>query len=156
MRAARSTRPRNASSFSPGSRGLLSTWKVYHDFVDALQTLWQSLRLMAKEGETTAATECEELRHEVAELKEVIRVLIDSIDEVRDELQWLARNGLPTGESLPMSPVLKQMAADPCADDWGERLVIERGNTDAPVEHQTEPTKSTPEMPELPKPGKLF
>jgi hypothetical protein len=111
---------------------------------------------MAKEGEPPATTECEELQHEVAELKDVVRVLIDSIDEVRDELQWLARNGLPTGEPLPTSPVLKQMAADPCADDWGDRLVIERGDTDASAERETEPTNSTPKLPELPKPGKLF
>ena len=111
---------------------------------------------MAKEGEPPATTECEELRHEVADLKEVVRVLIDSIDEVRDELQWLARNGLPTGEPLPTSPVLKQMAADPCADDWGDRLVIERGDTDATTKHPTGPTNSTPDMPELPKPGELF
>ncbi len=111
---------------------------------------------MAKEGEPPATTEFEELRHEVAELKEVVRVLIDSIDEVRDELQWLARNGLPTGDPLPTSPVLKQMAADPCADDWGDRLVIERGDTVVPAERETEPTNSTPELPELPESGKLF
>ncbi|TWT61673.1 hypothetical protein [Rubinisphaera italica] len=106
--------------------------------------------------ESAAGSECEELRHEVAELKDVIHVLIDSIDEVRNELQWLARNGLPTGEPVPASPVLKQMAADPCADDWGERLVVERGDTDVPPERETELTNSTPRLPELPEPGKLF
>ena len=111
---------------------------------------------MAKGRETSATTECEELRHEVAELKDVIGVLINSIDELRDELQWLTRNGLPTGEPLPTSPVLKQMAADPCAADWGDRLVIERGDTDTTAEQQTKPTGSGDATPTLPQPGKLF
>lgn len=71
--------------------------------------------------------ETAELRQEVAELKDRVRVLTDAVDELREELQWLTRNGLPRHEPPAVSPVLKQMAADPTADDWNEQLVIARG-----------------------------
>ena len=89
---------------------------------------------MAKSRSNTppAPDEIVELREGITSLKDHIRVLVDAIDEVREELSWLTRNGLPSRESLPPVPVLKRMAADPCADDWGERLVIERGGPEAP------------------------
>lgn len=111
---------------------------------------------MARPTEQQPAEQSEitELREEIADLKDHIRVLIDTIDEVREELQWLTRNGLPSSEPLPTTPVLKQMAADPCAEDWGERLVIERGDSSAPDKPQTD-SPGDPSQPKLP-PGKLF
>ena len=108
---------------------------------------------MSKFRTATETNEDQELRDAVAELKDHIRVLIDSIDEVRDELQWLTRNGLPSAEPLPIVPVLKQMAADPCADDWSERLVIARGDSQSPPgepDHVADPPSPKP------PPGNLF
>lgn len=46
------------------------------------------------------------------------------MDEIREDFSWLTRNGLPV---QPIEHVhVKRMALDPCADDWGERLEIER------------------------------
>ncbi|MCC7420984.1 MAG: hypothetical protein IT428_11945 [Planctomycetaceae bacterium] len=73
-------------------------------------------------------TEIGDLRTELADLKQSIGVLVDVMDGIREELQWLSRNGLPPHEErLPPSPVLKQMAADPCDPNWGDKLVIARG-----------------------------
>lgn len=109
---------------------------------------------MAKRGEQAAGPDdIEELRHEVADLKDHVRLLVDAIDELREELQWLTRNGLPSRDPPAPVPVLKQMAADPCADDWGERLVIVRGDT-PPIDKA--PASSAPEPAAKPTAGKLF
>ncbi len=109
---------------------------------------------MAKRrAQATERDEIDELRQEVADLKNHVGVLIDAIDELRQELQWLTRNGLPSREEPRPIPVLKRMAADPCAADWGERLVIERGETPT-----AKPNVETPpaDPPAKPPPGKLF
>lgn len=107
-----------------------------------------------------APDEIVELREEIASLKDHIRLLVDAIDEVREELSWLTRNGLPSREPLPPIPVLKQMALDPCAEDWGERLVIERGESHRPSQEPTDPTESQPVEPPAAsppaRPGLLF
>ncbi len=103
----------------------------------------------AKSVPPPAPDEIAELRQEIASLKDHIRLLVDAIDEVREELGWLTRNGLPLRDPLPPIPVLKQMALDPCAEDWGERLVIERGEPKRPV---AEP-KTTPVIPQPPNPN---
>ncbi len=112
-----------------------------------------------------ASDEITELREEIASLKDHIRLLVDAIDEVREELSWLARNGLPSREPLPPVPVLKQLAADPCADDWGERLVIDYGTRDTNDETQpavvpeTASDEATPtpvEQSAPARPGHLF
>lgn len=77
------------------------------------------------------------LRDEVTDLKNQVRVLSDILDEIREELQWVTRNGLPIPEPLPTVPVLKRMAVDPCANDWNERLVIVRGEFPEPESRQT-------------------
>lgn len=72
--------------------------------------------------------EIADLRSEVRELKQSIGVLIDVMNDVREELAWLTRNEIPRCEvPLAVSPVLKQMALDPCDPTWGEKLVIARG-----------------------------
>lgn len=99
----------------------------------------------SRSNSSPAPDEIVELREEITSLKDHIRVLVDDIDEVREELSWLTRNGfLPSREPLPPVPVLKRMAADPCADDWGERLVIERGGSEAPSTEAVEKTVPPP------------
>ena len=117
---------------------------------------------MAKAHSSTppAPDEIAELREEIASLKDHIRLLVDAIDEVREELSWLTRNGLPSQEPLPPVPVLKQMALDPCAEDWGERLVIERGDARPSPPGDSEPMVPQPATlpPQSPpsRPGHLF
>jgi hypothetical protein len=62
--------------------------------------------------------------NEIAQL----RVLSDILDEIREELQRVTRNGLPVRELPAAIPTLKRMAINPCAEDLGERLVIEYGH----------------------------
>lgn len=114
----------------------------------------------SRSNEPPAPDEVAELREEIASLKDHIRLLVDAIDEVREELQWLTRNGLPTRDPPAPIPVLKQMAADPCADDWGERLVIERGEAGQLPPDDSEPIVPQPVAlpPQSPpsRPGHLF
>ena len=77
-----------------------------------------------------ASDETAQLREEVTDLKNQVRVLSDILDEIRVDLQWVTQNGLPIRESLPACPTLKRMAVDPCAEDWGERLVMEFGTAE--------------------------
>lgn len=58
-----------------------------------------------------------ELRREIADLKDQVRVLTDILDEVSEDFQWVTRNGLPLWTPHPISPALKQMALDPLAED---------------------------------------
>jgi hypothetical protein len=81
---------------------------------------------MAKRLQVPAGDENAELRRDITDLKDEVRVLRDILDEIRDELQWVTRNGVPVQVSHPVSPVLRQMALDPMAKDWGERLHIVR------------------------------
>ncbi|MEZ6131130.1 MAG: hypothetical protein R3C59_20855 [Planctomycetaceae bacterium] len=107
----------------------------------------------ARSSESQAPEEIAELREEIASLKDHIRLLVDAIDEVREELSWLTRNGLPSREPLPPVPVLKQMAADPCADDWGERLVIDYGTRNTNGETQPIVTPETASVEAAPTPS---
>lgn len=75
----------------------------------------------------------QELNDRIAQLTCEVHVLSTILDEVREQLSWLSHNGLPPhAESLNCHTVLKRMAADPTAEDWGQRLEIEHpdGSTD--------------------------
>lgn len=86
---------------------------------------------MAKRAEVLTPDEIWELRREMAELKDNIRVLSDVLYEIREEISWLTRNGLPIQEErLHVAPVVKRMALNPAASDWAERLEIARGDCD--------------------------
>ena len=68
------------------------------------------------------------LAESVDRLTSELRVLRQVLDEVREDVSWVTRNG------LPVRPVeyscVKRMALDPCAEDWGEKLVVERSTYD--------------------------
>jgi hypothetical protein len=100
------------------------------------------LQLMTKRSETPAFDEAAELRREIADLKDQVKVLTDVLDEIRDDIQWVTRNGLPLRTPHAVSPVLKQMALDPLAEDWGERLQIVRQASNE-AEGEIQPTQST-------------
>jgi hypothetical protein len=69
----------------------------------------------------------DDLRLEVGRLREHIGELQSAIDGIREEL-WLLTGNRRPAEPPVVTPVLKKMAADPCADDWNERLLIIRGD----------------------------
>ena len=60
----------------------------------------------------------------VDRLSAEVRVLRDVLAEIREDFSWVTRNGLPI---QPVEHVhVRRMARDVNADDWSERLVIER------------------------------
>ncbi len=74
-------------------------------------------------------------------------------DEIREEISWVTRNGLTLRTPLPVSPVLKRMALDPMAADWGERLQIVRQECEA-ADAEAPPVQ--PAATRKPPPGQLF
>lgn len=68
----------------------------------------------------------ERLADSIDHLTAELRVLREVLDEIREDFSWLTRNGLPI---QPIEHVhVKRMALDPCAEDWGEHLEIERSS----------------------------
>ena len=103
---------------------------------------WGRIRRMPKkqnEGPSTSA-DMQELREEVSSLREIVRVLIDIAEGIREELQWLTRNGLPAGEAgMSFLPVVRRMARDPAAANWNDRLVMDRSAGAADGDADREP-----------------
>ena len=78
----------------------------------------------ARKSAPAAAPESDPLALAVDRLTAELAVLRQVIDEIREDFSWVTRNGLPV---RPIEHVhVKRMALDPCAEDWGERLEIER------------------------------
>src|SRR5258708_6337135 len=83
---------------------------------------------MAKErhSASSASPESDPLVLAIDGLTTELAALRDVIDDIREDLSWVTRNGLPV---RPVEHVhVKRMALDPCASDWRERLEIERSN----------------------------
>ncbi len=81
---------------------------------------------MAKKthSESAIPTEADPLRESVDQLTAEVQILREVLAEIREDISWVTRNGLPI---QPIEHVVvKQMALDPCAKDWGARLVVER------------------------------
>lgn len=75
-------------------------------------------------GLILARPEADPLAESIDRLTAELQLLRQVIDELREDFSWVTRNGLPI---QPVEHcVVKQMALDPCAKDWGERLIIER------------------------------
>ena len=77
----------------------------------------------------------------VQRLAAEVNFVDSALADVRDDLQWVTRNGIP--EHIPAlgHPVLWRMAADPTAADWAERLEITSG-PQAIVEQRAAVTES--------------
>jgi len=102
---------------------------------------WAIARRMAKENELA------KLNATIENLKDYVVVLTQAVDELREQVADLRRNGLPlvrddyaaAAQWKPGNRV-RQMAADPCADDWNERLVVEpMGRNESPPPPADEP-----------------
>lgn len=65
--------------------------------------------------------ETDRLLEVVDQLQQQAGVLIDLISDVREDLSWLTRNGVP---HQPLLIRVERMALDPLAKDWGDRLQI--------------------------------
>lgn len=86
---------------------------------------------MAKKSvsEPASSSQPDPLRESVDKLAAEIGFLREIMDQIREDLCWVTRNGLPV---QPIEHVVvKQMALNPCAKDWGDRLVIERHTSQA-------------------------
>jgi hypothetical protein len=93
------------------------------------------------------------LQQEIAAIWEQMRVLIDVLNEIREELDWVTRNGLPQPEPRSPVPVLKEMALDPMSDAWNDRLQIIRNEPgERGVAMQVHPQPAPPKAPA----GQLF
>ena len=112
-----------------------------------------------KESPQAEPDEIAQLREEVADLKNYLRTLVDAIEDVREDLQYLNINGIRSREPLPPVPILKRMAADPCAEDWNDRLVIDRAHSTMQPGSQKpheQPDSTSPSAPGKAPAGKLF
>jgi hypothetical protein len=81
---------------------------------------------MAKKAAPATAPDREPdpLAQAVDRLTAELSVFRQVIDEIREDFSWVTRNGLPV---RPLEHVhVKRMALNPCAEDWGDRLEIER------------------------------
>lgn len=102
---------------------------------------------MPRKSPTREKQETAELQAEIAELKDHVRLLVDAIDELREQLQWIACNRLPEREPPRTSPVLKRMVADPSADDWGDHLEIVYGEPEPAAEKPAPEPVASPSQP---------
>ena len=69
-------------------------------------------------------TSRETLSESVGRLAGEVHILRDVLAEIREEMTWVTRNGVP---HQPVEHVLlKSMAKDPFDPKWGEKLVVER------------------------------
>ncbi len=73
---------------------------------------------------TKSAEESQQLAESVDRLTDELRSLGTVLESIREDVSWVTRNGLPV---QPVEHIhLTRMARDPCADDWNERLLVER------------------------------
>lgn len=73
---------------------------------------------------TKSVEESQQLAESVDRLTDELRSLGTVLESIREDVSWVTRNGLPV---QPVEHIhLTRMARDPCADDWNERLVVER------------------------------
>jgi len=78
----------------------------------------------SKSTTPVAAEESGPLSESVDRLIGEVQLLRQVLDEIREDLSWVTRNGLPV---QPVEHVhVKSMARDVRAADWNDRLVIER------------------------------
>jgi len=63
------------------------------------------------------------LRDAVSDLAQHVHVLIDALDDIREDLSFITRNGVPGGRPLEHTRVVR-MARDPLADDAREHLEL--------------------------------
>lgn len=73
----------------------------------------------------------ERLTNAVNRLADEVRVVRDVLDETREDLGWLTRNGVPHQPTVHTQVV--RMARDPLSPDWNERLEFRRFTSAEPA-----------------------
>ena len=76
----------------------------------------------------------------VEQLTGELRGFREVLEEIREEFLWVTRSGGVRARRVEFVRV-KRMAIDPCAEDWGEKLELERAMYDpsgrvSPLESQ--------------------
>ncbi len=89
---------------------------------------------MAKSARTPAPEPArlqhlERLTDAVNRLADEVRVVRDVLDETREDLSWITRNGLPHPPTVHTQ--LVRMPVDPLSQDWNERLEFRRFSSGA-------------------------
>ena len=100
------------------------------DFVFGTQ-FWHHRPRMAKRAPAQPAScheESDQLVKSVDRLTTEVQLLRQVMDEIREDFSWVTRNS-PPARAIEHVHV-KRMALDPCAEDWGEHLEIERSTYD--------------------------
>jgi hypothetical protein len=70
---------------------------------------------------TPAELPAERLCDAVSDLAQHVHVLIDVLDEIREDLSWITRNGIPGGRPIEHTRLIR-MARDPLAPDARDHL----------------------------------
>ena len=73
--------------------------------------------------ERTHSQQADRLCETVTDLTQHVRVLIDVFDDIREDLSWITRNGIPGCRPIEHTRVVR-MARDPLAPDAREHLEI--------------------------------
>lgn len=123
----------------------------FHGSMSAMQSADHA----TSQGERTSSAVVDALDR----LADEIRVVRDVLEELREDLNWIVRNERSSGYRQQHS-VLKEMAADPASEDWGERLEIGRSTSAAECDEAAVPERQidvpSPEQTPPEEPGKLF
>lgn len=78
---------------------------------------------MAKQtSSSNGAAELDELTDAVVGLSEEVRVLRQAVDDLREEIQWAARNLVDPDQGSLANRRIRTMPLDPCAADFAERV----------------------------------
>lgn len=103
--------------------------------VQANKSLPNALKSSKAQNMSSGETpEIENVQQEIASLTDHLRVLVQVVDELRDEIEYLNRNGLPVRDEFRAVHHVRQMAVDPCAEDWSERLVVDSRSSNSTAE----------------------
>lgn len=99
--------------------------KILFSLLDE-RAIWHGVDEMAKRAQSraipSANPESDPLADSIGQLTLELRVLRETIDQLREDFSWVTRNGLPI---QPIEHVIvKRMARDPCADDWNDKLEL--------------------------------
>jgi len=84
---------------------------------------WHCIERIAEQTRNAPAekvVESDTLAAALERLADEVRTLHSVLDEIREDLSWVTRNGLPI---QPIEHVIvKRMSKDPLADDWDDQL----------------------------------
>jgi len=93
------------------------------DMSDLRYAFRQMTPRKASSPPTQAELPVERLCDAVSDLTQHVRVLLDVLDEIREDLSWITRNGMPGGRPIEHTRLIR-MARDPLAPDARDHLEL--------------------------------